>query len=447
MSDDPCTTSVLWSAITAAQLDSTVAGVLAGLLIAAAAALLVQSYQGSDAHTIALFGSGVPALALSTYLFTVIAGLNLPKQPDQPKERDIEYLTPGGRGDTLCSQLWSEWILAIGSLFIGGAVLVCGLAWALVSYADNVAVKICPGKIPTEASELETVQHRRGLFIQLSGWLSCAAITAATALLISANVTYLTAIRKRELYWSLFGEKWYLLFVVYLLGLYVIGCSSYAVFRRTRSALRANTQSCAAYARAEHPPAAQDPRSARRKEIVMQAARDFAAATGLALAAFLAIHMASGDAFNNKQPNIAVSPTIIIQVVVLYIIARTAYPRVMDIIKTLSARKADILINNDVFPVGKKESEDPIRIKYSAGRLAVTTCSAVVLAVSGTFFVVWLTQGPLWEGPRIATSLLLGGLGPALVLNALSNSVPAAETPGRRGRVMKTMRQREEVAA
>jgi hypothetical protein len=42
MNGDPCTKDVWWSAITASSADSTLAGVLAGLLIAAAAALLVQ---------------------------------------------------------------------------------------------------------------------------------------------------------------------------------------------------------------------------------------------------------------------------------------------------------------------------------------------------------------------------------------------------------------------
>ena len=59
MNGDPCTKDVWWSAITASSADSTLAGVLAGLLIAAAAALLVQWYEGSDPHTIALFASGV----------------------------------------------------------------------------------------------------------------------------------------------------------------------------------------------------------------------------------------------------------------------------------------------------------------------------------------------------------------------------------------------------
>jgi hypothetical protein len=41
---DPCSKPVIWSSIGAAGSDATLAGVLAGLLIAAAAALIVQWY-------------------------------------------------------------------------------------------------------------------------------------------------------------------------------------------------------------------------------------------------------------------------------------------------------------------------------------------------------------------------------------------------------------------
>jgi hypothetical protein len=131
---DLCTTTTYWSTITAASADSTLAGVLAGLLVAAAAALLIQWHKGAGS-TIALFGSGVPALMFSTYLFTVIAGVDYPEK--------LDYKTPGAEGDKLCSQVWSEWLLAIGLLWIGSAILACGLGWLLVSYANDDSVKLC----------------------------------------------------------------------------------------------------------------------------------------------------------------------------------------------------------------------------------------------------------------------------------------------------------------
>jgi len=147
--NDPCAPKVGWSTISAASTDSTFAGLLAGLLIAAAAALLVQWYQGGAPPTIALFGSGVPVLTLSTYLFTVIGAVHYPP--------DTDYKS------NLCSQLWSEWLLATSSLFIGSAVLVCGLGWALVNYADNLAVNLCQANIP-----IATVERSRRFFIRLN---------------------------------------------------------------------------------------------------------------------------------------------------------------------------------------------------------------------------------------------------------------------------------------
>ena len=166
MDNDPCTANTWWSTIGAATADSTFAGLLAGLLIAAAAALLVQWYQEGAPPTIALFGSGVPILTLSTYLFTVIGALHYPEKIGDTK---VDYKTPGSLGNDLCNQLWSEWLLATGSLFIGSAVLVCGLGWALVSYANNLAVNLCGANIP-----IKRVEDSRKFFIRLNAWLSAA---------------------------------------------------------------------------------------------------------------------------------------------------------------------------------------------------------------------------------------------------------------------------------
>jgi hypothetical protein len=136
-----------------------------------------------------LFGSGVPVLTLATYLFTVIGA--------------VDYPNPAG--ESLCSQLWSEWLLATGSLFIGSAVLVCGLGWALVSYADNLAVTLCETNIP-----IKTVEEGRRFFIRLNAWLAAAVTTAPTALLIVTTVLYLTAIGQQNMHFEIFGIKWYL---------------------------------------------------------------------------------------------------------------------------------------------------------------------------------------------------------------------------------------------
>ncbi len=423
MDNDPCAPNVYWSTISAAPTDSAFAGVLAGLLIAAVAALLVSWYQAGAPTTVALFGSGVPILALTTYLFTVIGALRYPEKINDTK---VDYKTPGSLGNNLCNQLWSEWLLATGSLFIGSAVLVCGLGWALVSYADNLAVKLCETNIP-----IKRIEDGRKYFIRLNAWLSAAITTAASALLIVTNVLYLGGIGQQYMHTQIF------LFFVYLFGLYFIGRASYVIFTRTQSALRANEKSCAAYGAGGSPvaadnegmkadvdparsPAAKDPRSARRNKLAMRAAQEFGGVILVALGALLAAYMTSGEAFNQPLKT-AVDPDIVIYVVVFYIIVRAIN------VLVASAKKDDTVTNHEAIPPADAKSAERIRITYESGRIRTTTYGVVLLAILGTFFVVALTQGPLWPGPRIIISLLLGGLYPGVVLLGLSSSVPATE--------------------
>ncbi|MGO9033365.1 hypothetical protein [Mycobacterium sp.] len=437
MDNDPCAARTYWSTISAASADSTLAGLLAGLLIAAAAALLIQWYQGAAPPTIALFGSGVPALTLSTYLFTVIAGVHYPT--------NIDYTTRGGLGDILCSQVWSNWLLAIGLLWIGAAIVVCGLGWALVSYADNLAVKLCKRNTP-----IDQIEDRRKAFIRLNALLSGAAITGATALFIVSSVVYLKGTGSQDYSREFLGVKWYLLFFIYLGGLYLIGRSSYAVFRRTVSALRANKNSCDAYAPGGppvatddegikagggpvRPPAAKDPRFARRKKLAKRAAQEFAGVIWVAFCAFLAVYMTSGKAFHQQRwpVDLMTVITIVIYVAVFYVIVRAIYviivPRInviiARIVERVSAKKDDA----PAVPAANTKPVERIRIDYDRGWLREATYGVVVLAALGTFFVALLTQGPLLPGPRIFISLFLGGLYPAVVLTWLSSSVPAAE--------------------
>ena len=446
MDHDFCTTKTLWSTITAASADSTLAGLLAGLLIAAAAALLIQWHKGA-ASTIALFGSGVPALMLSTYLFTVIAGMDY---PEKIGGRPVDYKTPGGQGDNLCSQLWSNWLLAIGLLWIGSAVLVCGLGWLLVSYANDDAVKLCKKNFP-----IKTVQIRRATLIRLNAWLSSAAIIAATTMLMVTSVIYLNAAGSPDLsreFIEFIDVKWYLLFFIYLFGLYLIGRSSYVVFSRTRSAMRANKKLCAAYAaggppvatddegiKADvgpvRPPAAKDPRFARRNAGAMRAAQEFVGMILVALGALVAVYMTSGEAFGQRREGIAVSPKIVIYVVVFYVIVRAIYVLIEGIVELVSAKKDDTPANSEAVPPANAEFVERIRINYSAGMIRLTTYNVVLLAILGTIFVAALTQGPLWPLPRIIISLVLGGLYPAVVLTELSSSIPAAEDVRRKWEV------------
>ena len=216
MDKDPCSANVGWSLLAGADADSTLAGVLAGFLIVAATALLAQWNDRSDSDTFALFASGVPALTLSSYLFTVLAG----SRPAAPE---------------VCGQMWGQWLAAFAMLLIGASVLLCGLGWALVSYSDNLAVKLIEKNRP-----MKRVEENRRFFISLSGWLSLGGTTAMTCWLIAANVVYLKGTTGRQVgygkdqqtiysFFEFLHVKWYLMFVVFLFGLYVVVRSAYLV--------------------------------------------------------------------------------------------------------------------------------------------------------------------------------------------------------------------------
>ena len=415
--NDPCTENVWWSALSAAAGDATLAGVLAGLLIAAAAALLAR-YDRSDAHTIALFGSGVPALAFSTYLFTVIAGMDFPG-----KNNNTEKLI-----GQVCSQVWSEWLLAMGLLLIGGAVLVCGLGWALVNYADTLAVK-------REGSEsIETAQNRRISFIHLNGWLSGGVISTTIALLIPANVLYLKNVHHRGFFAS-DVVKGYSILGVFMLGVFFISWSTYNAIIRTRSALRAAARSCAA-----------DPgdrlagvtgnqygerlsqhieeffaisRAGQGKKVAMRAAREIAVVLWVALGAALAVYMTSTAVGKDHWPAIAWA-------VGIYIIVGAAYIVVADSAKPRTAGKGYSSTSHEAGNPGNDKSVEPTRIRYRVGQLSAATRSVVVLAILGAFFDVALTQGHFATTQSVLT-LFLGGLFPAAILTGLSYSIPAAD--------------------
>jgi hypothetical protein len=450
---------VFWSSIGAAASDATLAGVLAGLLIAAAAALIVQWYQGSDAHTIALFGSGVPVLGLSTFLFTVIAGM------------DLSY-TDDNAVPTVCKVLWSQWLVAVNVLFIGTAILVCGLGWALVSYGDTVAVRILEkNKLEKNKNvDIETIRTRRRFFIYLSAFLAGTIISASIGILVVTNILYLKAVAYPYLYpikypgipdgypgnavntmqntiqntiqnaIQLHQER-YLIFLVYLFGVYLVGRASYVVIIRTRSALRENNRSCAAYEGtpvaadsggadsggrkslfvlfALGGPAGKDPRFSRR---TIRAAQKFVVVMWVALSAVLAVYLTSEVVIHRHWGGFGGKEVtwIFIGVVVVYVL-------IVGTVELLSAKEDDTPNDNKAVPPANAESVERIRIDYNFGLLTVTTYGVILFVVLATFFVVSLTQLSLWPFWRPIISLALAGLYPALVLLGLSSSVPAGE--------------------
>lgn len=122
--DASCVTeNIPWSIITSAATNSSLAAVLAGLLLAAIAVLYAENtYEG---HTIALFAVGVVVLALDSYLFSHLTGI---------KPISTEGATGGDRIAAACERAWLQSAPASGMLAVGAVALVCGLAWMMATY-------------------------------------------------------------------------------------------------------------------------------------------------------------------------------------------------------------------------------------------------------------------------------------------------------------------------
>jgi hypothetical protein len=424
MADDPCSANVGWSIMAGAGADSTLAGVLAGFLIVAATALLAQWNDRSDPDTFALFASGVPALTLSSYLFTVLAG-------SQPVSG-------------YCSQMWGQWLPAFALLLIGAAVLLCGLGWALVSYSDNLAVKLLELNRP-----MKRVMETRRFFISLSGCLSLGGTTAMTCWLIAASIVYLKATTARKSWWGPYYPsieflhiKWYEMFFVFLFGLYVVVRSAYLVISRTLAARRENVASCIRYTPldttlvnvASHtgPTRAvlesRTPLDVRKYKRAKCVGHEICTAGAIVVFTLLA-HFLTRQAVHEKY---SLKTTCVVIGVLFggYIIVRLAYRGVVSLFgPALPERTADERFADSDARVQKTRSmekpEDAIRIKYSVRRLSATSYHVVLFAIAGTLTAAGLTQGSFWPG-MTGVSLLVAGLYPACILLGLSYAVPAA---------------------
>jgi hypothetical protein len=253
-----CTNGGGWDIILAANDFSVLAGVLTGFVITAAAILFASSGRYAP-HTLALFASAVPALAVSSYLFSGISGVERADEPDKTLTAIADQLgahvaapVPIPNHDQ-CAQVWSQGVVATAMLTVGGAVLICGLGWVLVTYAEEfrttlyskrieyeaIATKLFGGSLDnlklskaiTNLSTAETtIVNRRGQLVLLNGWLVGAATTMAAAILISTNMVYV-----KSGYLESLPPK-AAIFLVVGLGLYVIVQSTYTVIRRTVNA-------------------------------------------------------------------------------------------------------------------------------------------------------------------------------------------------------------------
>jgi hypothetical protein len=411
MDKDPCAEPVKWSVFNSAVPDLTLAGVLAGFLIAVVAALLVQWYDRASPRMIALFASGVPALTLSSYLFTISSG-TIPTK---------EY----------CNQMWSQWLPAFAMLLVGGSVLLCGLGWALVIYSDHLAKRLKEQNFP-----MKRVEDSHRFFIGLVTWLSLGATTGVTGLLMVADVIYLNATTALNtahpnttltLFEFPAGVKWYAMFFVFLFGVYFMVRSGYLVVRRATSLFRRE------YARVR--PKTSALRGAWDNKRVRCVAKEIVLAAAVALGVQVASYLTKGalpEQFSGHATYVEV-------VVAAYIMSRLAYGGIVHVTRHDSRFLRGVHPTDEQYadpdaevPVAPstERPDDGIQLKYASGKLKTSSYHVVCFAILGTGFSQVLTQGFLWNSLgslQAGVTLLIGGLYPAGILLGLSYSVPAAE--------------------
>lgn len=439
MDNDPCAENALWSVLNSTVPDLTLAGVLAGFLIVVVAALVVQWYDRASPRMIALFASGVPALTLSSYLFTISSGA---KPPEQQKVVGQLIGQPGGVQKflivstpsnslpdpnviTYCNQVWSQWLPAFAALLIGGSVLLCGLGWALVIYGDHLTDRLREKNLPTA-----TIEDYHRYFVGLSALLSLGATIGMTGLLIVANITYLTATADANTTLIFFefphGVNWYAMYFVFLFGVYVIVASTYVVFSRATS-----------FAWEERASGVHTKSSARggawRNKLVRRVAREVGIVLVLMSGALLASYLTKG-VLDRKFSGHTISYVEL--VTATYAISRLVYCGILRVRQySRSKREGHATTkgyaeSDATIPVAPSAEtpEDAIQLNYSSGMLKATTYHVVFFALLGAVFTAVVTNGYLWKtlgSWQTGLALLIGGLYPACILLGLSYSVPA----------------------
>lgn len=164
MNPDELCTSDQWSVLSSAASHSQFAGVLGGFLITAIA-LLMDKKNRESIHTLALFSSAVLILMLSSFLFSLITGNQVPAEGD-------------ARG--ICAVAWTQGAVSTGMLAAGATALFGGLGWMLASHAVN------------RVSEQDPEDVGAYCFLaDLGGWLTFAAAMTTTLILSETAVDYL----------------------------------------------------------------------------------------------------------------------------------------------------------------------------------------------------------------------------------------------------------------
>src|SRR5690349_12917984 len=125
MTPDAVCTSDHWSILTSAASHSQLAGVLGGFLITAIALLFDRSSREA-VHTLALFAAAILTLMLSSFVFSMITGAQV---PDDAAARGI------------CAIAWTQGATSTAMLAAGTTALFGGLGWMLVTHAINKAAQ------------------------------------------------------------------------------------------------------------------------------------------------------------------------------------------------------------------------------------------------------------------------------------------------------------------
>lgn len=164
MNPDELCTSDQWSVLSSAASHSQFAGVLGGFLITAIA-LLMDKKGRESIHTLALFSSAVLILMLSSFLFSLITGNQVPAEGD-------------ARG--ICAIAWTQGAVSTGMLAAGATAFFGGLGWMLASHAVNRVAQQDPEDVGAYC-----------FLADLGGWLTFAAAMTTTLILSETAVDYL----------------------------------------------------------------------------------------------------------------------------------------------------------------------------------------------------------------------------------------------------------------
>ncbi len=391
----------------------------------------------------------------------------------------------------MCFQLWSQWNVAMALLAVGGAALVCGTAWALVVYGEKVADDLTrKNKIDTESlsepiscdscstASLDVIQRimlLRRFLIFLGGGLSAVGIGTAIIMLVIANLLYIKAVRRVNINFDLYGDWCYLVFIVFVVGLYVLCRVTYLVFTRTVSAATGNIVACRKKREeVEHGPSPvmhkKDPYTScffldslclLLEKIVMYPVRVMRRALVLLIVALLSglgteLARRMGNYTVHKQAEsdqkAAVHASMDVQlvpswwidvkivgVVVLAVVAFLVLGRACGCIYRLCRRRYKGG-NKQSHGLGNKKShglgagkghqpiKDTIQIRYDFGRPFSATYHIVGLAILSIIVAAIFTQGDLWQDGRgIGLAIFVGGVYPVGTLLGLSYSVAACE--------------------